>query len=96
MDAALVDFGEDKLDWLRQYYPYTSGIPFHDTLNRVFSLLDKKAFGDMFVDWVTAGLTLGAGSQIAVDGKYSRSSATKLEQQTPRDEILGFIISHTI
>jgi hypothetical protein len=50
----------------------------------------------MFVDWVTAGLTLGAGSQIAVDGKYSRSSATKLEQQTPRDEILGFIISHTI
>ena len=82
----LVDFGEDKLDWLRQYYPYASGIPSHDTLNRVFSLLDKKAFGDMFVDWVTAGLTLEAGSQIAVDGKYSRSSATKLEQQTPRDE----------
>jgi len=27
-------FGEIKLDWLRNYYPYKNGIPSHDTLGK--------------------------------------------------------------
>lgn len=39
----IVDFGEEKLDWLRQYLPYENGIPSHDTVNRVlgFDRLSK-------------------------------------------------------
>ena len=40
----------------------------------------------MFVEWVSGKLKLEAGSLISLDGKYSRSSASKLEQQTPRGE----------
>lgn len=82
----IVDFGQMHLDWFRRYYPYKSGIASHDTINRVFSLVDKKAFADMFVEWVNGKLKLEAGSLISLDGKYSRSSASKLEQQTPREE----------
>jgi predicted transposase YbfD/YdcC len=78
----IVDFGEDKLDWLRRYRPYVNGIPSHDTLNRVMSLIDPVAFERMFVKWVNRNVALPEGTLISIDGKKLRSSATKLEQQT--------------
>ncbi len=32
----IVDFGEDKLEWLRKYRPCINGIPAHDTVNCLF------------------------------------------------------------
>lgn len=80
----IVDFGEDKLGWLRQYRPFANGIPSHDTLNRVMSLIDPVAFEQMFVLWVNRNIQLAEGTLINIDGKKLRSSATKLEQQTER------------
>ena len=82
----IVDFGEDKLDWLRRYRPYLNGIPSHDTLNRVMSLIDPVAFEQMFVTWVNRNIQLPEGTLISIDGKKLRSSATKLEQQTAHAE----------
>ena len=78
----IVDFGEDKLDWLRRYRPFSNGIPSHDTLNRVISLINPVAFEHMFVTWVNENIKFAAGTLINIDGKKLRSSATKLEQQT--------------
>jgi predicted transposase YbfD/YdcC len=78
----IVDFGEDKLDWLRRYRPYLNGIPSHDTLNRVMSMIDPIAFEQMFVTWVNRNIQLPEGTLISIDGKKLRGSATKLEQQT--------------
>ena len=78
----IVDFGEDKLDWLRRYRPYLNGIPSHDTLNRVMSMIDPIAFEQMFVTWVNRNIQMPEGTLISIDGKKLRSSATKLEQQT--------------
>ncbi len=80
----IVDFGEDKLEWLRRHRPFTNGIPSHDTLNRVMSLIDPVAFEQMFVMWVNRNIKLAEGTLINIDGKKLRSSATKLEQQTAR------------
>jgi predicted transposase YbfD/YdcC len=82
----VADFGNDKLVWLRKYLPYADGIPSHDTLNRVFSLIDKEAFEVMFAQWVQTGLKLAPGTLINIDGKKLRSSATKQEQQTSRSD----------
>ena len=82
----IVDFGQDKLDWLQKYFPYEQGIPSHDTMNRVFSLIDKGAFESMFHKWASQYFTPSAGMLISFDGKSLRRSATKLEQQTPRVE----------
>ncbi len=79
----IVDFGESKLEWLRRYLPYEHGIPSHDTLNRVISLLDYRVFEKCFIDWATLDLVLPNGTIINVDGKRLRGSATKQEQQLP-------------
>lgn len=82
----VVDFGEDKLTWLRQYRPFENGIPSHDTVNRCISLIEPTAFEVMFVNWISEHLVPSPGTLINLDGKRLRSSATKLEQQTPRAE----------
>jgi predicted transposase YbfD/YdcC len=75
------DFGIDKLQWLRKYLPYQYGIPSHDTINRVMSLVDKRVFEKAFHDWSTLGIELPTGTVINLDGKTMRGSANKAEQQ---------------
>lgn len=79
----IVDFGEEKIGWLRKYLPYENGIPSHDTVNRVISLIDHRAFEECFVNWATMDIELPQGTVISIDGKKLRGSATKKEQQTP-------------
>jgi predicted transposase YbfD/YdcC len=75
------DFGIDKLKWLRKYLPFQTGIPSHDTINRVMGLVDKRIFEQAFHDWATLGLVLPNGSILNFDGKSMRGSANKAEQQ---------------
>lgn len=79
----IADFGKEKLHWLRNFYEYENGIPSHDTINRVVSLLDPRTFEEHFIGWATQGLQLPDGAVVNVDGKKLRGSATKKEQQTP-------------
>jgi len=79
----VVDFGEEKIVWLRKYLPYENGIPSHDTVNRVISLIDHRVFEECFVNWATMDIQLPHGTVISIDGKKIRGSASKKEQQTP-------------
>ena len=62
-------FGESQLEWLRKYYPFKNGIPSHDTINRVFSSLDPKVFGQYFIEWTQEICKLSKGDLVAIDGK---------------------------
>jgi len=68
------DFGEDQLDWLRTYYPYESGIPRHDTLNRVLSMIDPQVLSAHFSRWIGAWVDLPPETLINLDGKTLRGS----------------------
>ena len=46
------DFGKDKLAWLQQYSDYKNGIPVHDTIARVISMLNPKQFQSCFIAWM--------------------------------------------
>ena len=63
------DFGLLKLDWLREYFPYESGIPVDDTIARVMRKLDTKQFRDCFVNWMQAVSDKTQGDIVAIDGK---------------------------
>jgi predicted transposase YbfD/YdcC len=78
----IVDFGEEKIAWLRKYLPYEQGIPSHDTVNRVISLIDHRLFEECFINWATMNIELPEGTLISIDGKKLRGSASKKEQQT--------------
>ena len=68
-------FGELKLDWLRKFYPFESGIPAHDTISDLFIALSPKAFGDCFMAWVNTIHEITDGLVVALDGKTVRGLA---------------------
>lgn len=69
----MAEWGEMQLAFLRRFYPYTRGIPSHDTLNDVMNALDHQLFESLFVDWVNS-LSAGEADLIGIDGKTSRRS----------------------
>ena len=68
------EYGKSNIDWLSQYLHLPNGIPSHDTLGRVFSLLNPKEFEKFFIDWTTQISSLTEGELISIDGKTVRGS----------------------
>ncbi len=71
---SVVEWGEMKLDWLRQHLPFVNGIASHDTFGRVFSLLDAAQFELCFTRWMSSMCPSLEGQHIAIDGKCVRGS----------------------
>ena len=71
-----VMFGEEKLDFLRKYFPFVSGIPCKNTFARVSASVDPEQFRTCFMAW-TASLQAMPEEVIAIDGKTLRNSADK-------------------
>ena len=65
-------WGRAKLDWLRQFLPFTKGIAAHDTFGRVFSLLDANVFETCFIRWMQGVCGAFDGLHVAIDGKTVR------------------------
>jgi predicted transposase YbfD/YdcC len=74
--VAMEQFGLAKIDWLKTFLELPNGIPSHDTIGRVFALLDPETFARCFGNW-TASIcpTLNLMS-ISIDGKTSRGSGS--------------------
>jgi predicted transposase YbfD/YdcC len=67
-------YGRRKRPWLETFLELPHGIPSHDTLGRVFALLDPAAFQQRFLAWVGALVEATAGRLVAIDGKALRHS----------------------
>jgi predicted transposase YbfD/YdcC len=65
----IADYGEDKQEWLQTFLMLPSGIPSHDTFNRVFAALDPEEMEKGFAAWVASIAKLTAGEVVAIDGK---------------------------
>jgi predicted transposase YbfD/YdcC len=63
------DYGKAKQEWLKTFLTLRSGIPSHDTFNRVFSALDPEEMERGFADWIGSIARLTAGEVVAIDGK---------------------------
>ena len=48
----IADFGRDRLEWLRQFLPFENGIPSHDTLARVFSIINVEQLEGCVTRWI--------------------------------------------
>lgn len=68
------DYGHAKQEWLASFLSLPSGIPSHDTFNRVFSLLDPAELESCFLGWVSSIAKLTAGEVVAIDGKSLRGT----------------------
>src|ERR1700680_976915 len=81
--VAMQKFGYAKRDWRKKFLELPNGIPSHDTLGRVFSLLDGEQFIQCFLGWVQTIHQVTAGEIIAVDGKTARASLDRAKGRNP-------------
>ena len=72
-------FAKAKQAWFRDRLALKldHGIPSHDTLNRVFALLDPEQFQQCFLAWVGSMSDTLKLRQIPIDGKAMRGSRRK-------------------
>lgn len=63
-----------KEDFLRRFLKLPNGIPSHDTINRVFSIIDPRAFFESFMEWIKGMGLVIKGKKISIDGKALRGS----------------------
>jgi predicted transposase YbfD/YdcC len=69
-------FGRKRHDWLKRFLTLPSGIPCHDTFERVFERIDPVVFQSCFREWMLALAGTVGIEQIAIDGKTVRRSGT--------------------
>ena len=69
----IVEFGYLREGWLRGFLRLKNGIPSHDTIARVMSIIDTKELGTSFIEWVSGKVKSGR-KHIAIDGKTIRGS----------------------
>lgn len=81
---SIEEFGESKLEWLRKFLPYQSGIPSHDTINRVMSRINPRVLEKCLIDWTNMNIELPIGAVISIDGKSLRRSVKAKEQHTKK------------
>ena len=62
------EFGKAKEAWFRGFLELPHGIPSHDTLGRVFSLLSSEVFEARFREWVASVREVCGEDIIAIDG----------------------------
>ena len=68
------EFGRDHRAWFERWLCLPHGIPSHDTLGRVFALLDPEPREAGFARWVQSLHGLLTGQGVALDGKTARRS----------------------
>ncbi len=84
-----VDFAKEKLDFLRQYYPFENGVPSKNTFARVFGALDPENFKLCFIEWVK-NLQKIMNEVIAIDGKTLRGSFNNASGQSAIHMVSAF------
>jgi len=67
-------YGYSQADWLKSFLALPHGIPSHDTISRLFAMLDPAQLPSCFGSWVKSIAELSDGEVVAIDGKCVRRS----------------------
>ena len=73
-DIAL--FAQKRQSWFKRFLALPNGVPAHDTFERVFALLDPRAFERCCLAWLRAAADQIGVGHIAIDGKTLCGSAS--------------------
>ena len=84
-----------RLQWLQSVGLCLAGVPSHDTMNRVFRLLNPKCFQDCFQKWVQTIAETVKGV-IAIDGKTLCNSGDDFQKTSPLHIVHAFAAENEI
>lgn len=69
----MADFLEVHEDYFTNLLDLKNGTPSHDTLSRVFAIIDSKKFMSLFVEWIK-DIIQKNGIHLSIDGKAVKSA----------------------
>lgn len=72
--VAIELYGECQEEFLKTFLDLPNGIPSHDTIGRIFSVLSPTALQDAFRGWIASLAEVTGGEVVAIDGKTLRRS----------------------
>jgi predicted transposase YbfD/YdcC len=72
--VAIELYGECQEEFLKTFLDLPNGIPSHDTIGRIFSVLSPSALQDAFRAWIASLVEVTDGEVVAIDGKTLRRS----------------------
>jgi predicted transposase YbfD/YdcC len=83
----IADFAEQKLAWCRKFVRLKNGVPSHDTIGRVLSLIKPDQFQKAFLDWIASFADDdgedGEPRFVPIDGKTLRGSGGAKDRSNP-------------
>lgn len=81
----IAEFGKQQIQWLRKYIALANGIPSHDTIGRVFSLIKPQQFQQAFLSWLETLMPEDGDALrfVPIDGKTLRGSLHRNEELKP-------------
>ena len=75
------DWAHIRHSWLKKFLELPNGIPTHDTLNRVFSMINPKEFQRCFLEWIESINLILNHKFVGIDGKTLRRSFDKTKNK---------------
>lgn len=75
--VAIIKWAEQHVAWLEKIIELPNGLPSHDTVGRVLSIMDPREFEQCFINWTNAVFKKTNGDIIPIDGKLLRGSYNK-------------------
>jgi len=90
-------FGKENFAFLKQFLELKNGIPSHDTINRVFQILNPSQFERCFITWVQGMKEDGTMERvIAIDGKTVRGSKDTFHHRSPLHAVQAWSVENGI
>lgn len=83
----VADFGRDRLEWLRQFLPFENGVPSHDTLARVFSIIDVEQLEGCVTRWIEQTFPLSTEASSETEPSAAASATNQDTASTPRPHV---------
>jgi predicted transposase YbfD/YdcC len=90
-------FGRENLAFLKQILKLPGGIPSHDTINRVFGMINSRHFEKLFAEWSNNLKNNGILDKvIAIDGKTVRGSKDSFHGKSPIHLVHAWSVENNI
>ena len=91
----IADWASSKKQWLGTFLELPGGIPSHDTINRVFQMIEPEKFHDAFFRWASAvsGKVKGV---VAIDGKTARRSREEAGAVKPIHTVSAWAVESSL
>jgi len=87
-------FGRSKEPWFRSFLRLPNGIPSHDTIGRVFAILDPKQLRQCYADWIQEFMKGVKARNVSVDGKTACGSRHDSDGKTAIHMVSAYAQEH--